>query len=80
MGGKTKYIDCEFKNILFKNIQFWGATFINCNISGLAHNIVIYGNEAPNEWETIFANVDIRQLQLEYVDFRCNFDLSKTIQ
>ena len=80
MGGVSKYINCEFKNVLFKNIQFWTAFFIDCKFSGIAHNIVFYGNEAPEGWETKFDNVDIRQLKLEFVDFRCNFDFSRTVK
>ena len=78
MGGPTTYVDCVFENVLFKNIQFWGATFNSCNMTGVANNVVFYGNDAPKDWETKFINVDIRQLKLELVDFRCNFDLSKT--
>jgi uncharacterized protein YjbI with pentapeptide repeats len=78
LGGPAIYSGCDFSNTLFKNIQFWGATFINCGLAGTAHNVLFYGTEAPKGWETIFDNVDIRQLKLEYVDFRCNFDLSTT--
>ncbi len=79
MGGLTKYTNCEFDNVTFKNIQFWKSIFIGCKFSGLAYNIVFYGNEAPNGWETKFLNVDITNLKLEFVDFRCNFDFSQTI-
>ena len=80
LGGPTIYCECAFENVVFKNIQFWGATFINCTMEGTAYNIVLYGNEAPEGWITVFDNVDVRELKLELVDFRCNFDLSRTIR
>lgn len=79
MGGATKYTNCEFTKSKFENIQFWDSEFIDCKFSGKAINIVFYGSEAPKEWQTKFNNVDITELELEFVDFRCNFDLSKTI-
>lgn len=78
LGGPTIYSKCEFNDIEFKNIQLWNTEFIDCFFTGKAENIVLYGKDAPKGWETIFKNVDIQGLVREFVDFRCEFDLSKT--
>ncbi|WMI66673.1 pentapeptide repeat-containing protein [Aestuariibaculum sp. YM273] len=78
MGGPTKYLDCEFTNILFKNNQFWNTNFENCSFTGKAENIVFYGPYSPNGWETVFKNVDLSEMDLKLVDFRCEIDLETT--
>lgn len=78
LGGPTKYINCEFLDSDFKNIQFFNTVFKDCKFTGKAENIVFYGKDSPNGWETIFDNVDLTELNRELVDFRCDFDLNKT--
>jgi uncharacterized protein YjbI with pentapeptide repeats len=79
LGGPTKYINCKFLDSDFKNIQFWNTIFKDCIFTGRAENIVFYGKDSPKGWETVFDNVDLLKLERELVDFRCKFDLSKTL-
>ncbi|MGI9531154.1 pentapeptide repeat-containing protein [Lutimonas sp.] len=78
LGGPTRYFQCKFINVNFKNNQFWDTIFENCIFTGTAENIVFYGPEAPEGWETKLINVDMTGLSLELVDFRCEIDLSTT--
>lgn len=78
LGGPTKYINCEFVACEFKDIQFWDSIFEDCTFSDKMENIVFYGPESPGGWETKFKNVDLLNLKMELVDFRCGFDLSTT--
>lgn len=78
--GEARFFDTDFENCIFKDIGFMGSVFKNSVFSGKATNIVFYGNNAPNGWETYFENVDISGLTLDFVDFRTNFDFSKTIK
>ena len=78
--GSALYRKCDFRNIVFKDTVFGGSKFINCKFSGKASNIVFYGENAPKGWETYFDNVDISKLTLDTVDYRTNFDFSKTIR
>ena len=78
LGGPTKYLDCEFTNTVFKNNQFWNTEFENCRFTGKAENIVFYGPDSPDGWETAFKNVDLSKMDLKLVDFRCEIDLGTT--
>jgi uncharacterized protein YjbI with pentapeptide repeats len=78
--GPATYFNCDFDNINFKDIGFTGTKFKDSIFSGKAYNVVFYGDKAPKGWETCFDNVDISKLILDLVDFRTNFDFSRTIK
>ena len=79
LGGPTKYLNCCFKNVEIKNVQFQDTDFENCQFSGSAENVALFGKAAPKGWQTKFTNVDLSEMSLNWVDFRCEFDLSTTI-
>ena len=79
LGGPARYVDCEFIDCSFKNVQMWQAEFIHCKFTGLFENLVFYGPEAPKGWVTVLKDVDLSAVQMKDTDFRTGIDLSTTI-
>lgn len=78
LGGPTLFEDCEFIECSFVNIQLWNTVFVRCTFSGLFHNLIFYGPEAPEGLETVLRNVDFFGVRMELTDFRTGIDLSTT--
>lgn len=78
LGGPSRFEDCQFVDCSFKNVQLWETEFVRCTFTGSFDNLVFYGPEAPEGWQTVLQDVDFRGVQMIDTDFRSGIDLSTT--
>ena len=78
LGGPSRFEDCQFIECSFVNVQLWNTEFIKCRLTGVFQNLVFYGPEAPEGWQTVLRDVDLWGVRVGETDFRTGIDLSTT--
>jgi len=78
LGGPSRFQDCQFMDCRFENIQLWNTEFVRCTFTGSFYNLVFYGPDAPEGWQTVLCDVDFSGVQMDLTDFRTGIDLSTT--
>jgi uncharacterized protein YjbI with pentapeptide repeats len=79
LGGPSRFEDCQFTDCNFKNVQLWDSEFVRCDFTGSFDNLVFYGPEAPEGWQTVLRDVDFSGVQMVDTDFRTGIDLGSTL-
>jgi uncharacterized protein YjbI with pentapeptide repeats len=78
LGGPCRFQECQFIDCSFEDVQLWNTEFIRCVFTGVFHNLVFYGPEAPKGWQTLLQDVNFSGVRMELTDFRTGIDLSST--
>src|SRR5687767_6590370 len=71
-----EFVDCRFENCTFTNTTFMKARFVRCHFSARFTNVVFWGNESPEDWQTVVHTCDFTASQFIDSDFRCGIDTS----
>ena len=74
-GRPATFSGCTFNQVFIRSAFMQGVTFSECRFSGRFQSLIFYGTDTIVE-PTIFNSVDLSEVELINVDFRCGIDFS----